>query len=230
MSPHLSELAMDRLVAMHATPEAAAHAETHLRECEPCRTRLRTIEAAHGIMGQAGLPSFLGGQPAKPKRERPRWWLPLVAGASAVAVVVSGSPETRRDTSKELIQTKGTIGFIEVYVQRAGIGDAVPLEGDVAPGDVLQWVASLREPRFVAIIGTDGAGTTALYYPPGDAMAQVAAGDRIALESSLTMDAVPGVERLRVVMCREQEPLAEVMAGLPEGCSEQRIDVTKSLP
>lgn len=225
MSPHLSELAMDRLVALDATPEASAQAEAHLRECEPCRVRLRAIEAAHLAIAQGALPSFLEAKKVVPKRDLPRWLLPLVAGVSAVAVVVSGPG---KDTSKESIRTKGNIGFVEVYVQRAGVGDAVPLEGAVAPGDVLQWVATLREPRFVAIVGTDGAGTTALYYPPGDAMAQVAAGERLALESSLTMDAVPGVERLRVVMCREPKALADVKAGLPTGCDEQRIDVPKS--
>ena len=229
MSPHLSELAMDRLVALSATPEASADAETHLRECEQCRVRLRTIEAAHGALANRALPSFVTAPKAAPKRELPRWLLPLVAGASAVAVVVAGSPKVT-DTSTESIRTKGNIGFVEVFVQRGGVGDAVPLEGSVAPGDVLQWVASLREPRFVAIVGTDGTGTTAIYYPPGDVMAQVAAGEKLALESSLTMDAVPGVERLRVVMCREAKPLSEVKVGLPEGCVEQRIDVPKTSP
>ena len=55
-------------------------------------------------------------------------------------------------------------------------------------------------------------------------------GERLALESSLTMDAVPGVERLRVVLCREPKALADVRAGVPEGCEEQRIDVPKSAP
>lgn len=181
------------------------------------------------------LPAFLAA--AEPKAavvplrasKRRAWLSPALTtlAAAALVLVAMRLPLTGGD-----VRAKGAVGRLEVYVQRTGETGARPLEGaEVHPGDVLQWVVSLREARWVAIVGSDSAGVASVYFPRADIAATnatwVAAVTDVRLDASLTLDDTLGRETIVALFCVEA-PTTIGIDAVAAGCESQRIELTKT--
>jgi len=234
MSTHLSDLAIDRLARANRDTEDAVprHIPDHLDTCGDCRARYAEL-LAQMRQPASPLPAFLAEMPTQDNvvsigARRPRRWLApalTTLAAAALMLVAMRTPEVATE------RAKGAVGRLEVHVQHPGEVGARPL-GDAAvhPGDVLQWVVTLREPRWVAIVGRDSAGVTGSYFPRDTDAGEVAAGEAIRLDASLTLDATLGTESLTVLFCRA--PItAEVAAaaGVGSDCEVQRVELRKTV-
>lgn len=210
MSPHLSDLRIDELLADELASDEAVAATAHLDDCERCRGRRRELSADRAV--------FRSALPALPRR---RWVgtaaLAAVAAAAGVAIVL-------RDPARE-IRSKGgaRLGLVVVHGEamwRGGQGERTH------PGDTLSYVVTTAEPAYVAVVSRDAAGRVTTYVPPE----RVAAGRDVQLSLATVLDDALGAERLYGVFCAE--PIAEAALRdapdrAPPGCVVDRIDIEK---
>ena len=146
----------------------------------------------------------------QPRRAWFRWAAPLgaLAAAAAVALVLIRRPAV--NDQGDDIQTKGGIALV---IHTAG-GSTLATGDSVAAGERIRFEVAGTQAGFVAVIGTDSAGTRTVYYPYGGSQA-VAIGDRDrVLPGAIQLDATPGDERFVAVFSTRPFALDPLPSGL----------------
>jgi hypothetical protein len=85
---------------------------------------------------------------------------------------------------------------------------------------------SLRDARYVALIGTDAIGITTFYFPDGPLAERVEPGADRPLPNSIVLDATAGAERYVVMFCDRPVAVASLMTA-PAGCTSESFEVVK---
>lgn len=216
----LSDLAIDRIAARGGA--RSTEAPSHLAGCPSCAVRLAAASAARESTATRPLPwetapvstaqvSTATQRPEPTAARRRAWVAPALALAASVALAVGvavGGRGLQDDRGVDGVRTKGAIGRLSIPGAAPGRDDRDRVDGEaLRPGDIVQWVVSLGAPRWVTIVGRDGAGTVGVYFPEGATAARVEAGESVALDRSLTLDAVPGDEALTVFFCERERPV-----------------------
>jgi hypothetical protein len=231
-----SELHLDRLVVGELAADEDRAARAHVEGCAACRGRLASIEAARAAFVELDAGRGLAARP----RARRRWIgaATAIAAVTAMIVIVTQPSRDPGDGSDDRgARTKGSGDTMAVYVARgAGSGATTRVTaGDtVAAGDTLQMTITLRERRFVALLGIDATRVARVYFPDGDHAAAVEPGSDVVLPSSIRLDATPGREDFVALFCDEPIALGPVRAALsvdpaavPAGCTGEQLHVNK---
>jgi hypothetical protein len=178
MSPHLSDLALDELVADGRRPP-------HLEECEQCRARAEVrLSAARDLRARTDFAQARAramGAAIDPRPPRARWLLPgfALAAAMAVALVI----RVPRGDLGATVRTKGRVSveLIQVAAERAGSelreGDSVALKLD-GGSHRLGLVVSVDRSGKVEALWPLGATSSGALQPAGPSQVfRVTAGD-----------------------------------------------------
>jgi hypothetical protein len=259
---HISDLTWDRQLAGDLPAELSDQVLRHTAECALCAARGAQLEAdlrrfqasppsllapcvsAPQTSGEDSVPRPRNGAAAAPRATpwwHARWAIPAAAAVVAVAVV----PQI---VARRLAGDQGGAGSAPTARSKGGFAvmafagrdrDVVTLgPGDpIFPGDRLQLSYSAEQAGHLAVLAIDGAGAVSVYFPPDAATTWPAvAGQRIALPMSTALDDIVGEERLWIVHCSAQQPLAPLVARLtvegvnaeaPVDCEVQRLSFDK---
>ena len=141
MHSHVSELAIDRLLAGELPPADATSLRDHAAACPRC---------------SAALDDALGGQasalpPLRLPRRRAAVAMTMMAACAATVAVVLVWPHPRED----LVRTKGSAiaGFFVAHGEQVRRGAQ---REQVNPGDRVELFTTTTEPAWFAAIGDDG--------------------------------------------------------------------------
>jgi hypothetical protein len=237
----LSDLELDSWLAGDLDVAGAARIRMHSGGCPACRTRLAEIEAERAAF-QAAPPPLRARGATPPARRRRRWLAgggTLLAAAAALLIWWRAQPRGGDGGEPGVTRLKGGGGRVALYVRHGEILRRAASGERVEPGDALQLAISSAVPTHVAVLSLDGAGTASVYFPRGPRAEQVAAGDEVALSTSVELDDVLGREQLHILLCDravEVEPLRATLAGpahaLPAlpGCAVETLALEKWRP
>ena len=227
MTPHVSDLRWDRLLANELTEgertEALAHAET----CPACTARRAELTA--------GFAAFANVAPALPRRSPAPGRARIVAAAGAIVAAAAAIVFILHRPSGEPTRTKGGSG--PQLMLAAGPRDRVApvVSGDhVRPGESVQAGYTATHDGFGAVLARDGSGATTAYVPgQGDAMVALPAGTLRSVPGSTILDEVAGAQVVVIVWCVKIQPIASLLAELrasgrittPAGCTVERVEL-----
>lgn len=210
---HVSELAIDRLLAGEVAPPDAAAMRDHAVACTRCRALLADAEATQRAFAAAPPPLGLPVPIRKPR------WIAAASAVAAAAVLVVAWPRQEAPA----VRTKGTaiVGFFVAHgddVRRGQLREAV------MPGDRIQLFTTTTEPLWFAAIGDDAAGVRSVYVAPR----RLPPGHEQVLPLAITLDATLGDEIVSGVFCVDRfEPLAIDLRAPPPGCIVDRFTLAK---
>jgi hypothetical protein len=222
----VSDLQLDARFTGELEPEVAAQMDAHLEGCERCRVRMARLERARSAFLAPG-PVFERPGPRRPspsglRRLRPRWLMPLSAGAAlAAALALAFLPP--RESGEPALRSKGG-ERIGLFIKRGALVRRGASGAHVQPGDQLRFTYSTDVDRYLAIVSIDGAGKRSLYFPDGARAARVERADDQPLSSSIVLDDVLGRERVIALFCARPIELAPLLAGserpwaVPQSC------------
>jgi len=226
---HLSDLALERVLAGERVDEAAAHASG----CELCARRIESARA---------MPLDV-----RPPGRAPVAWSYLLAGTLAAAaallvytrlpgevedhpVALPSSPEAPVETWR----VRGSFHF-QLFVHD---GDEARRARDgerVHPGDRLGFKAELPRDGHLLIAGIDARDEAYLCHPQatGGRSAEVARGEA-ASDEAVRLDAVLGTEEVVAIFCDAPFDFAQTAARLkrdqkaaPAGCQQRSFKLQK---
>ncbi|HEV7554001.1 MAG TPA: hypothetical protein VGO00_01035, partial [Kofleriaceae bacterium] len=152
---HVSELAIDRLVAGEIDPFDAAVMREHAAECARCEAALTdALEVKR---------TFSAPLIAIPLRRR-RIAAPTIAAITAMAAVVAAVLAWPHSEPAE-VRTKGSaiVGFFVAHRDQVRRG---ALHETVMPGDRVSFTTTTTTPVWFAAIGDDAAGVRSIYVRP----------------------------------------------------------------
>jgi len=230
-----SELHLDRLVVGELTAGEDRSVRAHIAGCPACCGRLADIETARAAFVEldAGR-RFVA-------RGRTRWrWISAATAMTAAIAIVAIVALPRQDGVGDHgpgARAKGIGEHMAVYIARgsqAGATRRAAAGDEVAVGDTLQMTITLRERRFVALLGIDATRVARVYFPDGDRLAPIEPGIDVPLPASIRLDAMPGREDFVTVFCDEPIAIAAVrtalstdLAAVPVGCTSDQLHVIK---
>jgi len=209
MTPHVSDLAIARLLEGELTDLEAAGIRDHAQSCARCESMYR-----HARSVQA---EFLSLVPplATPRRSRRVVVGGGIALAAAVFAVVALWPGREAPTTR----TKGrpVLGF---FVEHDGVIRRGATGEHVHPGDRIEMFTTAHEPVWLTVTSTDGAGLHSIYITPR----AIAAGVEQVVPQSITLDNTVGAEVIEGVFCD-----AELEVPTPD-CVRDRFTIFKDAP
>ncbi|HET9988984.1 MAG TPA: hypothetical protein VFQ65_10690 [Kofleriaceae bacterium] len=227
MTPHVSDLRWDRLLAGELADVERAEALAHAEACPACAARRTEI--------QAGFDAFANVAPALPQRA-PRYR--MVASIAAVVVAAAAVVFVVRSPSHPVTggeRTKGGDGPQLMLAAGPRERLAPVMSGDrVQPGDSLQAAYTTTRDGFGAVVALDGSGAATAYVPSeGDAMVALPRGTLRSFPGSTILDDVVGAQVVTIVWCETARPIAPLVAELhatgsvtaPAGCTVDRIEL-----
>lgn len=244
MSEHLSDLALDRLLAGELDGTAAAEgAQAHLASCGACAARHAGI-----VAGAAAFPQqvWIAGEAAKVRKQvatqKPRSASPLAravtfaAAASLVAVAIFFRPPEEDATTT----LKGRGVSLALYARRVdGRVEKLEKGAALAAGESVRFEVSTDRGGSLSVLGVDGAGKVSVY----SRIELPHAVSREILEGSVVLDDAPIAEHFFAVLCEngspDVEPAAKTalehaggdprrVAALGSGCREAAFLVRKT--
>jgi len=202
-SPHLSPLALERVVAGELAGAGRDDARAHLAACERCRARLTELERdgerfVHEIDVQGAVGALLRavGPAPRPWYRRPSLAATL-GGFAACAVLMLWLRGHGATGEPSDVRRKGSLGFEIVRRDLRGHVGAIASGDRVSPGEAIRFRVTAREPGFLAIVGIDAARTVTPY---GASLALDGGVPRI-LDGSIILDDTLGPERIIAVVC-----------------------------
>jgi len=212
MTPHVSDLAIARLIEGELTGLEAAGVREHAQSCARCESMYR-----HALSVQAEFGSLV------PPLETTRRSRRVVVGggialaAAAVFAVVALWPGREATTTR----TKGhpVLGF---FVEHDGVVRRGSTGEHVRPGDRIEMFTTAHEPAWLAVTSTDGAGLHSNYVTPR----AIAAGVEQVVPQSITLDDTVGAEVIEGVFCDAE---FEVPTP-PADCVRDRFTIFKDSP
>jgi hypothetical protein len=211
---HVSELAIDRMLAGELSAGEASAVRDHATRCGACAALLDDADAARRTFAAAPRPIWM---PVRRRRFAPALLGGLGAMAAALALVVVWP------RGGDAVRTKGTaiVGFFVAHGDQVRRGS--PTE-TVAPGDRIELYTTTLEPTWFAAISDDASGARSIYVEPQ----LVVAGREQVLPVAIELDAAPGSERVTGVFCPTRfEPLSIDLSTPPAGCTIDRFTLVK---
>lgn len=231
---HLSELALERVLAGEGSDEYAAHAAA----CEVCAGRLEAAGA---------MPAFA---PPAPQSTGGQWgYLAGATLAMAAALLlyaqVSGPGETpdgpapaiapvAPETPQERWRVRGSF-HLQVFVHD-GAGARRAKDGEaVHPGDRIGFKAELPRDGHLLIAGVDAKDEPYLCFPQdGRGKAAPVTRGAAGTDQAVRLDDVLGTEEIVAVFCEQPFDFAATAARLkrdrkavPEGCQQRNFTLRK---
>jgi len=211
---HVSELAIDRMLADEVAPVEAVALRDHAAGCARCAARLADALAVQR--------QFARTRPALPVPRTRR--APVYAAVTALAAGLAIVLAWPRHQAPE-VRTKGTaiVGF---FVAHGGeVRHGSPREV-VSPGDRIELYTTTTEPAWLAVIGTDVNGRSVYVEPQ-----RIEPGRERVLPLSIELDATLGDETVAGVFCSAAFDARTIdMAVLPAGCTVDRFTLHKAAP
>jgi hypothetical protein len=200
-SPHLSSLALERIVA--GDPRAAAASEAHLAACAPCQARRAELARDTAqLLRDLDVPRAVGAllravAPApRPWYRRPSFAAACVGLAACAALVVFTRDDGSRDEPADG-RRKGSLAFEVIRRDLRGHVGEVASGDQLAPGEAIRFRVVSRDPGFLAIFGVDAAQAVTAY---GSSLALEGGVPRL-LDGSIILDDTLGPERIVAVVC-----------------------------
>ena len=208
---HVSELAVDRLIAGEITGEDAAAMRDHLATCARCAPLYADAEAVQRAFAADRPPLAL-----PPPVVRRRTAVLASAGAAlaaAFAVVIAWPRATTTGT-----RTKGAaiVGFFVAHgsdVRRGAVREVV------TPGDRIELATTTTEPGWFAAVSDDATGARSIYVAPQP----IAAGQERIVPGAIELDAMLGAETVTGVFCAH----AFDAHAIPDDCSRDYFTLVK---
>jgi len=228
---HISDLAIDRLLAGDLSADARTELEAHTRECDRCASRVAVLTAEHDAFAARNIPIALG----RAKKQRSRIWLaaPVIATMLAAAVVLllirpreHAPTERLKSGETTLLLWAGTPNQLR----------PVATNDVIHSGEHLQASYTTKRDGVGAVLSIDGAGGAFSYVPAtGDAMVALPAGRERPFPGSTLLDDVTGRELIAIVWCEESRPIGPLLAELkakqdlaaPPGCVVRIVTLDK---
>jgi hypothetical protein len=212
---HVSELAIDRLLAGEVAPADAAAIHDHAGSCARCGALLDdALAVQRGFV--ADRPPL--GLPIPLHRRVAVIAVPVAALAAAVALVV-GWP---RGNAAE-VRTKGS-AIVGCFISHGGQVRRGGAQELVSPGDRIELATTTSEPAWFAAISDDAHGARSVYVAPRP----VEPGREHVVPLAIELDAAAGAEVVTGVFCPQIfDPLAIDPLAPPAGCTVDRFTLTK---
>jgi hypothetical protein len=234
----LSDFAVDRWLAGELHGAEAAALEGHAAGCARCGRRVDEIRSERETFAREAPPLLLASRAPSAAR---RW---MFAGSGAIAAAAGILLFLHAHDDSPLTRTKGGANELGFYVSHVG-AVRVGVTGErVEPGDALRFVATSREPRYVAVLSLDGARHASVYYPsPSAATAApstlAVSGAAVPLPASTVLDDTLGDETIYGVFCPQPfdaEPLRSALEAAPDrapamhDCDVDTLRIRKEAP
>lgn len=215
---HVSELAVDRLLAGEiAGPDADAMRD-HAASCARCGGLFAEAVAAQRAFA-ADRPALA--LPAPHVRHRTAVAMSAGAALAAALAVVIAWPHggaAPAAPAAAAVRTKGTaiVGF---YVAHGTDVRRGALRETVMPGDRVELYTTTTAPAWFAAISDDATGTRTVYVAPQ----QIEAGPERVLPAAIELDDALGAETVTGVFC----PSAFDPRAIPADCTTDRFTLVK---
>lgn len=218
---HISELAIDKLLAGEIPAADQALMRDHAGGCTLCKAALDDAETAKARFASE-MPPLLLPTPIRARRTS-RVWLaaPALAAAAIVALVFlsrGGAPDGvqgERPEPVETVRTKGT-SIAGLYVSHAGVVRQGSSAEIVMPGDRLAFVTTTTRTLWFSVVSVDAAGTRSTYVPP----TKIEPGRERELPLSIELDDALGAETVTAMFCDGQ-------IETPSTCTSEKFTLTK---
>lgn len=230
---HLSDFAIDALVADEAADENRERQRTHLATCDKCRARLDSATKDAAQFARAA-PVLMFSRKKKVNRTPVLF---AVASALALAAGVMLFVRSRPSPDEGALTTRlkggSHIGF---FVKRGDVVTTGTSGARVQPGDALRFTYGATKESHLAILSVDGAKNVSVYFPDAPTAAPIAPGVDHALPSSTVLDDTLGHETIYALFCDSPialEPVRARLAAAPgrapvvEGCTVDTLTIDK---
>jgi hypothetical protein len=206
---HVSELAIDRLLAGELAVADADAMRDHAQACKACGDRLAEARAV-----QHAWPALAPVLPIV--RPRRHFYVAAMTAVAAALAVVLAWPHAEQTVATERTKGGAIAGF---YVAHGGDIRLGGVDDTVVPGDHLQLFTTTQAPSWFALTSTDERGHTSVYIEPR----VIEPGRERLLPLSLELDDALGRETLTAIFCAQRfEPQGDVRE-----CSAQHFSLTK---
>ncbi len=201
---HVSELALDEVIANLSTARARA-AAAHLQDCPHCQGQLAALRQAHDAFlarfpHQQSLPRRAT-TPATLRLRRPRWqpWLwaagPALVAASAVVLFAVQPPAADTDMPKVAgVRVKGGT-IVEIAVGRGSTSSSF-VGQPLRAGDRLafRYTTTLS---YLMVVSLESSGEVSIVLPAsGQTSIPIEPGRQVRLPEGMELDDYPEPERL----------------------------------
>ncbi|HTL36722.1 MAG TPA: hypothetical protein VL326_26490 [Kofleriaceae bacterium] len=229
---HISDLAIDRLLAGELSAAARTELEAHTRECDRCASRVAALTAEHDAFAARPMPIAIG----RAKKQRARvsrvWLVAPVIVAAAAAVLLLLRP--REHTPTERLKSGDTT--LLLWAGTPNQLRPVATNDVIHSGEHLQASYTTKRDGAGAVLSIDGAGGAFSYVPAtGDAMVTLPAGRERPFPGSTLLDDVTGRELIAIVWCETSRPIGPLLAELkakqdlaaPPGCVVRIVTLDK---
>lgn len=206
---HVSDLAIDRLLAGEVASSDAAAIRDHAAGCTRCGALLDDALAVQRTFAADPPPLGL----PVPLRHR-RSVVATVGALAAALALVAAWPRSDGD----VVRTKGAalVGFFVAHGDQVRRGATREV---VAAGDRIELFTTTVEAGWFAAYSDDAAGARSVYVEPRP----IGPGHERVLPMSIELDATLGVETVTGVFCAERfDPRAP-----PPSCTLDRFTLVK---
>ena len=211
---HVSELAVDRLLAGEITGADADAMRDHAASCERCAPLMADALAVQRDFAAARPPLALPLPPPVVRRRTAVLASTAAALAAAFAVVIVW-PHT---AAAPVVRTKGAAiaGF---FVAHGGDVRRGALREVVMPGDRIELTTSTTEPGWFAAVSDDASGTRSIYIEPQ----AVQPGQERVVPVAIELDGMLGPEIVTAVFCTHTFDAH----AIPDDCTLDRFTLVK---
>lgn len=212
---HLSELALDRLLAGELAPRDAAAMRDHAAACPRCGGALDDALATQDAF--ADPPRLLLPRRGASRRAIGGAAAALAAAAAVLALVLAwpgrgGEPQAPQQQLDGRVKGASIVGF---FVSHDGQVRRGAVREPVMPGDRIELFTTTREPVWFAAVSSDGS----VYAPPS----RIDAGREQVLPGAIELDGALHDEVVTGVFCAEP---FDVHAP-PASCTTDRFTLVK---
>lgn len=204
---HISELAIDRLVAGEMRAADAAALRDHAAHCARCGALLDDALACQQQFVPPSLPV--------PLRRTRVVMIAATAMVAAAAAVFVAWPKPQADAVR--LKGDAIIGF---YVAHGGSVRRGAARELVVPGDRIELATTTPKPAWFAAYGVDGRGMRTIYVTPR----AIEAGRDVVMPFAIMLDDALGEEVITGIFC---DAPFDIDATVPEGCSIDRFTLVK---
>ncbi len=234
---HVSELAIDRMLAGELPPADAEAMRDHAASCARCGELLAdALDVQRAFAAEVGTDGHCA-RPWARAVDRPRLELPrphrrhTIAIVSATTALAAGlllglswphAPESAVN-APAMVRTKGkpAIGF---YVKHGADVRRGADRERVMPNDDIEFVTTTSAPAWFAAISDDAAGTRSVYASPQP----VQPGPDRLVPAAITLDDTLGAEVVHGVFCPQYfDPHVIDPYAPPDTCTVDHFTLVK---
>ena len=215
----LTDLELERWLAGALPDERTRRASAADRaRLEELRAEHAALLAGSDVAAEVAAIERRVARAAPGRRRLAGWWWAAggaLAAAAALVIVIQRhlvepndeeimSPAIRTSPHHWDLNPKGDAIGLMIHVADPAGSHRVATGDTVRPGDRLRFELSVAKPGYVAVIGIDGAGAVAVYYPVGGrAPAPFAPRDGGVLPGAIELDGTPGDEQFVAIYAEQ---------------------------